>query len=85
MPVEKCERFEHTDLADLPSQLHVESNLLRNEQDVPVRLRGLIPVDPHELGGRKLFDRDFFEGLLQTTANAVRIPLYPHTWTETDE
>lgn len=80
LPVRRTETFEHPALGTFPSPLHVEGNRLVDEAGRPVRLRGLMPIDPAVLHAENRFRRELFEDMAAAGANVVRIGVHPHYW-----
>ena len=79
LPLEHKPAFD-TDTSVYPSQLHAEGNKLVDEKGQVVTLRGLMPADPAVLRRNGQFERLFFDGMAESGANVIRIPVHPERW-----
>lgn len=79
LPLEHKPIFE-ADASGYPGQLRVENNKLVGAEGQVVILRGLMPSDPAVLRREGRFDRLFFDGMANTGANVIRLPVHPERW-----
>lgn len=79
LPLEHKPAFD-ADTGAYPSQLHAEGNKLVDEKGQGVTLRGLMPADPAVLRRKGKFERLFFDGMADSGANVIRLPVHPERW-----
>ena len=79
LPLEHKPAFD-TDTSAYPSRLHIEGNRLMDADGQVVTLRGLMPADPAVLRRKGKFDRLFFDGMVDSGANVIRLPVHPERW-----
>ncbi len=79
LPLEHTVAFD-ADTSAYPNQLHVEGNRLVDGDGQVVTLRGLMPADPAVLRRKGKFDRLFFDGMADSGANVIRLPVHPERW-----
>lgn len=79
LPLEHKPAFD-ANTSTYPGQLHVEGNRLVNADGQVVTLRGLMPADPSVLRRKGKFDRLFFDGMADSGANVIRLPVHPERW-----
>lgn len=63
-----------------PGQLRAEGSALVDANGQTVILRGLMPPDPAVLARKGRFERLFFDGMADTGANVIRLPVHPEHW-----
>ncbi|MCL4562128.1 MAG: glycoside hydrolase family 5 protein [Chloroflexi bacterium] len=80
LPVDKNEQFSGQSMSVFPSRLHASGNQIVDESGKVILLRGLMPQDPDKLNSRGKFKREFFEEMMQTGANVIRIPVHVERW-----
>lgn len=79
LPVKHKPAFE-ADSSTYPTRLSVKDNLLVDENEEIVTLRGLMPADPAVLRREGRFERAFFDEMAGTGANVIRLPIHPERW-----
>lgn len=79
LPLEHKPAFT-VDTSAYPSQLRAEGNKLVDANGQIVTLRGLMPADPAVLRRKGNFDRPFFDGMADSGANVIRLPVHPERW-----
>lgn len=79
LPLEHKPAFDQ-DTSAYPGQLRAEGNMLVDATGQTVILRGLMPSDPAVLVRKGRFERLFFDGMAETGANVIRLPVHPERW-----
>lgn len=79
LPVERKPVFDG-DVSAYPSRLRAEGNKLVDANGQVVTLRGLMPSDPAVLRRKGQFERLFFDGMADSGANVIRLPVHPERW-----
>ena len=79
LPLEHKLAFD-ADTSAHPSQLRAQGSKLIDENGQIVTLRGLMPADPAVLRRKGKFDRLFFDGMADSGANVIRLPVHPERW-----
>lgn len=79
LPLEHKPAFDE-DTSTYPSQLRAEGNRLVDADGQTVILRGLMPSDPAMLRRKGKFKRLFFDGMADSGANVIRLPVHPERW-----
>lgn len=80
LPVTKKAQFSSPNPSSFPSRLHASGHQILDENGNTVLLKGLMPPDPAKLEEDGNFKRTFFEGMQQTGANVLRIPVHAENW-----
>ncbi|MDL1944685.1 glycoside hydrolase family 5 protein, partial [Chloroflexi bacterium CFX2] len=79
LPVERKPVFDG-DVSAYPSRLRAEGNKLVDANGQVVTLRGLMPADPAVSRRKGQFERLFFDGMVDSGANVIRLPVHPERW-----
>jgi len=79
LPLKHKSAFDE-DTSAYPDQLRVERNTLVDANGQTLILHGLMPSDPAVLRRKGRFERLFFDGMADTGANVIRLPVHPERW-----
>jgi hypothetical protein len=85
LPVKHKDAFFAKDMDNFPDPLRVEGKALVGASGEPIVLKGLMPPDPSRLHKLNRFKKSFLEGIKETGANVVRIPVHPEEYSEDED
>ena len=75
-------KYNNDNIGSFPELLHIKGNKIVNFSEEVVILKGVNVSDPSKLYKEDKFNKEFFQGIKDTGANIIRIPVLPERYYE---